>query len=121
MVIECKNEASNDSICKKDCNQLNGSIAWFNETYGKQGMKCVPVVIHPSKVFDFDCAPYEGTRVITKDDLQRLRDEARAFEMEIGNEECIDTESVKKHLNSSRLRASCILSNFTSKPSRKRR
>lgn len=121
LVIECKNEASNDSICKKDCNQLNGSIAWFNETYGKQGMKCVPVVIHPSKVFDFDCAPCEGTRVITKDDLQRLRDEARAFEMEIGNEERIDTESVKKHLNSSRLRASCILSNFTSKPSRKRR
>jgi hypothetical protein len=31
LVIECKNGASTDEINKHDCNQLTGSMQWFDE------------------------------------------------------------------------------------------
>jgi hypothetical protein len=30
-IIECKNGAINEIICKEDINQLNGSINWFEK------------------------------------------------------------------------------------------
>ena len=33
LVIECKNETITETICKHDCNQLIGSLSWFNNLY----------------------------------------------------------------------------------------
>ncbi len=50
LVIECKNETTTDTISKHDCNQLNGSYAWFKNLYQDEQVKCIPVMIHNSRV-----------------------------------------------------------------------
>ncbi|MGC7854140.1 helicase, partial [Vibrio anguillarum] len=46
LVIECKNEATSDTINKSYCNQLNGSSTWFENQYDFTSQH-TPIMIHP--------------------------------------------------------------------------
>ena len=86
MVIECKNMVleSND-ICKRDCNQLNGSVEWFNTHYGQMGIRPIPIMVHPSNVYERDCSPKQDTLIITTKKLQELKNNIYKFIRELGN------------------------------------
>ncbi len=65
LVIECKNETITDTICKHDCNQLMGSFSWFNNLYQDQEISCVPIMIHNSNIFTYECSPSPQIKIMT--------------------------------------------------------
>ena len=72
LVIECKSGASSDSISKKDTNQLNGSMTWFQNTYDPT-CTATPIIIHPSNIFEKQSSPPPTCKMIDKLHLQKLR------------------------------------------------
>lgn len=79
LVIECKNETTTDVISKHDCNQLNGSYIWFKNLYCDEQVKCVPIMIHNSNIFNFECSPNESIRIMTPELLDKFKKNVRAF------------------------------------------
>lgn len=55
-VIECKNESITDSISKDYCGQLLNLVNWFKNNFGGD-CKCIPIMVHPSNIFDFHASP----------------------------------------------------------------
>lgn len=78
-VIECKNETTTDTISKHDCNQLNGSYTWFNNLYQDEQVRCTPIMIHNSSVFNYECSPNEAIRIMTPELLSKFKKNIRAF------------------------------------------
>lgn len=76
LVIEAKNEATTGTICKDYCNQLGGSMNWFTGTYDGT-CEATPILIHPSRVFEFASSPHAKTRVTDKEKLPELREACR--------------------------------------------
>jgi hypothetical protein len=72
-VIECKNEATTDTVSKTYSNQLAGSLNWFRQEYD-QTCAAVPILVHPSAVFEFAATPPPGAKVINKDKLPQFRE-----------------------------------------------
>lgn len=72
-VIECKNEAVTDTVNKKDCNQLAGSVNWFGAEYDAT-CSAEPLMVHPASAFEHAATPPPGTRIMTKDKLPLFRD-----------------------------------------------
>lgn len=81
-VIECKNEATSKTISKEYCNQLNGSIVWFEETYPAIN-KFTPIMIHPNTKFDYAATPDPRIRIINREKLELLRDRLRKFASQV--------------------------------------
>lgn len=77
-VIECKHEATADTVCKKDCNQLGSSVNWFGERYDKT-CRATPILIHPSPASEYAATPAPGTRVMAKDSLPKFTEAPSAF------------------------------------------
>lgn len=78
IVIECKNEAVTECISKKYCNQLNGSLIWF-ETHYPLISKVTPIMIHPYNKFEYAASPHPSVRIINKEKLEELRTNLGAF------------------------------------------
>lgn len=68
LVIECKNEAVVTTITKTYCNQLTGSCNWFETKY-EENSKYIPLMIHPSKLFEYAASPQKNTRIMTIEKL----------------------------------------------------
>lgn len=64
-VIECKTEATTQTIKKDYCNQLSGSVNWFKENYVYPN-EYIPIMVHPSKFVDVVASPDENMRVMTR-------------------------------------------------------
>lgn len=77
-LIACKNGAENDTISKKYCDQVSGSLNWFHEKYGA---KCtgIPIMIHPSNIIDHQASPPSDMRVIDRDKLEIFRNSLQNF------------------------------------------
>lgn len=73
VVIECKNEAVTDTVNKKDCNQLAGSVNWFGAKYDAT-CSAVPLMVHPASAFEHAATPPPGSRVMTKEKLPLFRE-----------------------------------------------
>lgn len=88
-VIECKNEAISDYICKHDCNQLNGSREWFLANYDNTSCKCYPIMIHPSVTFEYSCSPNEDILIIIMDKeiLSKFKNSIKDFSRAISTPE----------------------------------
>lgn len=82
LVIQCKNGATTDSICKRYCDQLTGSMSWFGEKYDAT-CSATPIIIHPSNIFEHACSPHPDTRVMTRDKLDELRLNLKGFAQNI--------------------------------------
>lgn len=115
LVIECKTEASAEKISKDYCNQLSGSINWFNENYLSQ-FNCQPIMIHPSKQIEKTASPIENMTVITEDELLLFRMRIRDFFNALShNENMTDVDKIKDLLKLYKLRKDDIISNYTVK------
>ncbi|HAT8176179.1 TPA: DEAD/DEAH box helicase family protein [Legionella pneumophila] len=113
LVIECKNGATTDLICKHDCNQLNGSEVWFNNNYGN-GAKCVPIMIHLSACFEYACSPSVNIKIMNKGLLEKLVNNTRQFIKSIATDNKFeDSQTVKQHLAQYKLEANDISANYT--------
>ncbi len=78
LVIECKNGAATDTISKHYCDQLSGSMNWFDQEYGADCF-ATPIIIHPVNMFSRESSPHRDARIITREKLEQLRNALRDF------------------------------------------
>ena len=97
-VIECKNGAIVNTICKGYCDQLTGSSEWFINNYDST-CRYTPILIHPSITFEFDASPKAGVRIINEEKLELLRENIRQFINSLCSENKInDDKSIRERL-----------------------
>lgn len=111
-VIECKNEASSELISKKDCNQLNGSIEWFENIYTSSSY--VPILVHKSRTFEYAASPNKRIRILDDKSLIKLKRNVDKFAESIASSN-FDVNVINSALNDNHLRASDIESCYTRK------
>ena len=84
LVIECKNGAtSGNGISKKDAGQLGQSIAWFSSRH--PASTSVPIIVHNNNTLGQGASVVPGMRAITPTNLNKLRNNLRAFAQQIVN------------------------------------
>lgn len=84
IVIECKNEAFTDKISKTYCNQLGGSLTWFENQYPLIS-NVTPVMIHPYNKFEYAASPHPSFRIITREKLEELRTNLYQFLIQVAS------------------------------------
>ncbi|MEV8251665.1 helicase C-terminal domain-containing protein [Microbacterium sp. NPDC076768] len=84
LVIELKTGVARQDlrIIKTELDQLSGHVNWHAENYGS-GYDNVPVLVHPSSVHRADGTPAPGTRILTPEGIEQLKDRVRAFSREV--------------------------------------
>lgn len=112
LVIECKNETYTDTINKKDCNQLNGSIEWFSNQY-PASENFTPIMIHNSKRFEYAASPNPKIRIITPDDLDKLKEKLREFTTQVAYSK-YEVTTISKLLYSLKLDPVQFVNEYTS-------
>jgi hypothetical protein len=113
-VIECKNGSSSGTICKSDCNQLNGSIQWFKNLYGLHGFTCVPVMIHVSTKFENDSSPCQDIRIMDCRCLKDFKTAVLGFARELASsKDEVNAKSVARMLGVHNLLASELKDKYT--------
>lgn len=119
LVIECKTEATTQTIKKDYCNQLSGSVNWFKENYVYPN-ECIPIMVHPSKVVDAVASPDENMRVITEKELEYFRKNIRDFYSSLcQNGNVSDVSKINELLRMYKLRKDDIINMYTVKFERK--
>lgn len=112
-VIECKNGATTELISKNDCNQLNGSINWFEEVYDDSCTQ-YPLLIHPSNCFEYSASPNQNIKIITKEKLELLKNKVLEFGKDlINNNNVQDETKINQLLNYHYLTPDKFISHFT--------
>jgi len=114
-VIECKNgvTSTSEKINKHDCNQLNGSIVWFEGEYDNT-CTYTPILIHPFLVFEHAASPHKEIRIINTEKLENLKNNIQEFIKAI----CIqnktnDVEEIRQKLIFHKLRGEDFIQNYT--------
>ena len=119
LVIECKTEATTQTIKKDYCNQLSGSVNWFKENYVYPN-ECTPIMVHPSKFVDVVASPDENMRVITEEELTCFRKNIRDFYSTLCHNGSIsDISKINELLSIYKLRKDDITNMYTAKFERK--
>lgn len=79
-VIELKTGVTrpNPELIKSEVDQLAGSLNWDME-HNKHVSNRVPVIVHPSELRHQEAHPPPQTRVVTAEDLDRLKADVKAF------------------------------------------
>ena len=118
LVIECKSGAVSDTISKDYCNQLDGSMRWFNEVYGSR-FSAVPVIIHPSTIIDKQATPVSDMRVINQAKLEYLKKQVHDWAVALSQDNNWENETnIADLLIHYKLRNIDIVNNFTCLPNR---
>jgi tetratricopeptide (TPR) repeat protein len=113
LVVECKNGATTDFICKEYCNQLNGSGVWFKNKYDHT-CEFTPIMIHPSNIFEHAASPESKTRIINGEKLSLFCQNTSNFINSICVENKMnDDKAIRDRLISYRLNADDFLINYT--------
>ena len=76
--MACKNGAVSETISKKYCDELSGSMNWFAEQYDPQ-CSAIPIMVHPSSVLDDKASPPGNMRVIDTEKLESLKNAVRSL------------------------------------------
>lgn len=115
LVIECKTEATTQTIKKDYCNQLAGSVNWFKENYVYPN-ECIPIMVHPSKFVDVVASPNENMRVMTEERLACFRKNLRDFYSALcHNGNISDVSKINELLGIYKLRKDDIANIYTTK------
>jgi len=121
-VIECKNGTITDTINKHDCNQLNGSINWFEAQYRDANCSCYPIMIHNSNLFDYACSPHQSIRIMTPQLLDSFKNNVRKFSTNVVLPDAFNNPvKVNQLLTQFKLLGPEIVDNFTGRFSVKTR
>lgn len=116
LLIECKNETTTSKINKHDCNQLNGSIEWFENEYTGNGFTCFPLMIHNSNVFEYACSPNSDIRIMTPAKLEEFKQQIRLFSTSLfQNENYSNVDEINKLLVQFNLKSENLFDNFSVK------
>ncbi len=114
LIIECKNETTTETINKRDCNQLNGSIQWFKGKY--PDATGVPIMIHNSSLFEYACSPESTIRIMNPDCLEMFKQQVRTFFSNLCSADCIkDAKKIGMLLNEYGLTRQSIVERYTVK------
>ena len=112
LVIECKSGATGaNSINKHDCNQLNGSMAWFGHEYDAS-CTARPVIVHRRTDPEHAATLPAGTRVIDEASLDKLKAAVRMFARALGDG-FTDPATVGRQLAQLALSGDALLDRFS--------
>ena len=115
LVIECKNGAVNNSISKRDSNQLSGSMNWFGDKYDRP-CRAYPIIIHPSRTFIKEAFPVPDTRIIDKGKLGDFARMLRKFAVALAADKSfLDAQEVGKLLKHFEFTAKKFTNRYTVK------
>lgn len=113
-VIECKSGRTTPLINKSDCNQLLGSISWFDTEYNTA--HATPILIHPVNIFDKHSSPQKDTRIIDSVSLEKLKQQIKSYVNTIAKLNAMnDPKIILKQLEYSELTEAKFLNTFTVK------
>lgn len=114
LVIECKNGTITDTISKHDCNQLNGSINWFERLYRSNSCTCFPIMIHNSNMFQYACSPNKDIRIMTPELLDEFKTQIRCFAINVAQVGSFDNPvKINQLLSQFQLLGTQIVNTFT--------
>ena len=112
-VIECKNGATSATISKNYCNQIGGSVRWFNIEY-RNDYNCIPIMIHATNIADHLATPPIDMRIITPEELDKLKTQVSDFTaslLQSGN--WLDASRITALLLAYKLRGQDIIQEYT--------
>lgn len=116
LVIECKNGTITDTICKHDCNQLNGSINWFEDLYRSNSCTCIAIMIHNSNVFEYACSPSDSIRIMTPALLDKFKTNVEQFAINVTRVDSFtNTVQINQLLRQFRLLGGLFVEAFTTR------
>lgn len=114
-VIECKSGVKNDGrlISKDHCNQLLGSVSWFQTNYDAS-CTYTPILIEPVNRFQPEASPSPDMRIIENEKLGQLREGVRSFGRVVATLGRYDDHTaIAGHLDSHGFTAAKFLSAYT--------
>ena len=112
-VIECKSGATATTISKEYCNQLGGSVRWFESEYGA-GYICRPIMVHQFAKIHKLATPVKDMRVITPACTQKLKKQISDFVTALTRiENWKNIEQVQKLLKTYRLESRSFVEEYT--------
>lgn len=114
-VIECKSGVvGSKPINKHDCNQLNGSMAWFAQQYDDT-CSATPVMVHPQLTPERAATLPAGTRIVTVADLANLTGALKDYSVAISKAGYSNAKTVSAQLEHFGLDKENIIQKFSSK------
>lgn len=112
LIIECKNEVVTNTISKHDCNQLDGSFNWFSNCY-PMGIG-IPIMIHKSNIFEYDCSPRKEMRILTEQLLEKLKHNIKEFAVAFSKRDnFLNHGCIEKLLKMYKLNGNTFLETYT--------
>lgn len=117
-VIECKSGAVKaKAISKHDCNQLTGSVMWFDKQYDKS-CSAVPIMVHKMTKPENAATLHPDTRIITEEKLDLLIARLKSYSVAVGDKGGFtEPATIAKQLDHFGLTAAKFVSQFTVKGS----
>ncbi|WP_372886520.1 DEAD/DEAH box helicase family protein [Psychrobacter sp.] len=117
LIIECKNQASNETISKDHCGQLLNSTNWFRDVHKsvENSIEYTSIIVHPSNKFDYHASPDKEFRVITDKQLSSLKTNISSFieAFTHNTEELMNTNKIHRNLINFNLLSSNFIENYT--------
>lgn len=115
-VIECKSGAIKaKAISKHDCNQLTGSMVWFDKQYGAD-VSATPIMVHQQTKPENAATLHPDARIITEGGLENLIKNIRGYAIAVGDDLGFTRpETVAKQLDHFCLTSAKFVSTFTKK------
>jgi hypothetical protein len=84
LVIECKSGATKaKAISKHDCNQLTGSVTWFERQYDRS-CSATPIMAHQKTKPEHAATLHPKARIIDEEKLNKLIDRLKAYAVAVG-------------------------------------
>lgn len=112
-VIECKSAVTTDYIRKKDADQLAGSMNWFRAEYSHPAT-ALPVLFHPVNRPNRDASLPAGTRIVTREDLESMKDSVRMWAMSLNDIDLSNPDEVGARLKLHKLSGQKIITTHSS-------
>ena len=113
LVIECKNEATSETVSKSYCNQLDGSMRWFSSEYGDV-FTATPILVHKSEILDRQASPVEKMRIITPKKLAEFKKKIKEFVSAIVQDTNWQNENnIQQLLNQYNLNSNSIVNKYS--------
>lgn len=111
-VIECKNAAVSETISKDYCNQLGGSIRWFNSEYG-EAYTATPIMVHKSTIIDRQATAVPNMMIITPDKLDLFKRNVNNFVVAVSQSgNWLDESRINALIAQYKLRHTDIVANY---------
>ncbi|WP_431651466.1 DEAD/DEAH box helicase [Enterobacter roggenkampii] len=113
LVIECKNEATNETISKYYCNQLNGSGIWFKNNYDHFS-KMTPILIHPSINIESAASLEPNSRIMDAEKLSYFKSNIQSFfNALVANNELGNIDAIRQKLAFFKLQSTDLVEQYT--------